>query len=203
MKLVLTMKEKENKGEIIIGTLVEYADGNIAVKGVKDGEVYEVTMKEETAERFGKCNAKDGTLVALFVVNDTVERFMFRGRFRGFVELPAKEGDEKTRIGEINVFIGRAARIFDGNRQVQVSVPVAVKDGTEWFTLAFWKGTDEAHPVDVGAKALLDLQAPEGEKKPNFWAVTYGPRKYKDKNDVERATYGVRGEDFGLVPYIE
>lgn len=184
------MKITSKKGYVILGTLKAFEDKKVTLVGV-DGNEYTLPMTEKAAENFAKCEVKPDTFFSVFVVDETVESFKFSGRYRLAVEYPSRENPEETVTGEANIFIGRAARVTELPKSVQVSVPVQKKGETEWFNLNFWKGADEGQ-IDFGAKALLELQAQEGEPKPYFWAVTGGPRKYKDKNDVERRSYSVR-----------
>lgn len=177
---------------LTIGTFEKFENNAITLNGV-DGNTYEYPMTEKSAENFGKCNVEKGTFLSVYVAEDKVENFKFKGKQRLIVERKKKESEDSYTT-EVNIFIGKAARVAELPKSVQVSIPVQKKEGTEWFALNFWKGEGE---MNLGDKALLELQAPEGEVKPNFWAITGGPRKYKDKNGNDRASYTVN--TFGVI----
>ena len=195
------MKIRSTKIEVILGTLINKEENVISVKSLgefKNGalvpseEVFELPMTEKAAENFDKCNVEEGSFISLSVVDGKVENFRFKGRYRLSVDFPKKDNPEEVTTGELNIFIGMAARVTPFEKMVQVSLPVQKKEGTDWYALNFWKGTSEENPVDLGEKALLELQVPEGEKKPVFVAITGGGRKYTDKKGIERASYSVR-----------
>lgn len=191
------MKIESKKGTLYLGTLVAY-DGN-GIK-IKDKEaLYSFPLVERAAEQLKKCHLKEGMFISLFVVDGAVENFKFNGRYSLVVERKKKDTDEiyTTRI---NVFIGVAASITKREKCVSVSMPVKTKDNTDWYSLTFFYGSDEEHPVDLGEKAELELTAVEGEHKVCFWALTGAPRKYKDKNGNDRESFTVR--NFSTFEYV-
>lgn len=191
------MKIEAKKGTLYLGTVVSYDNSKITISD--DGTQYTFPVKEKTAEQLGKCNLKEGTFISLFVVNDEVDNFKFSGRYNLAVDRTREDAGE-TYVTKINVFIGVAARVTKLEKFVSVSVPVKRKDGTDWYSLSFFNGSDEAHPIDLGEKAELELTPVEGEHKRSFWAVTGAPRKYKDKNGNDRESFAVR--DFGTFEYV-
>lgn len=183
------MKLNAKKGTLILGTVVNYDNGIIAVADEMD--TYEYPMTEKAAASFEKCNVKDGTFISVFVIDGKVDNFKFTGRYSLVTEFKKKDSDEKYTT-RVNVFIGIAARITHFEKLVQVSMPVNKKDDTEWYNLNFYYGSDNEHPLDVGEKAALELVSAENEPKKYFWALTGAPKKYTDKKGIERETYSVR-----------
>lgn len=177
------MKITTKKGAIYLGTMNNFDGEKVYITGT-DGNEYTLSLPDKLAENFAKCEVKPQTFIGFYAVDDVVESFRFTGRFRIGVE---KDVDGERKTFEQNVFIGRAARVSDFAKLVQVSLPLKKKEETEWYSLNFFKGEGE-----LGDKALLELQVPEGEAKPFFWAVTSGPRSYKDKSGTERRSYSVR-----------
>ena len=183
------MKLNSKKGTLILGYLESYTDGTIVLKD--DKETYTFPMGEKARDNFEKCNVNEGAFLSVFVVDDVIDNFKFSGKYRLLAEFKKKDSDELYTT-PVNVFIGRAARVTEFEKSVQVSMPLQIKGETEWFSLNFWKGTDENHPVDIAEKALLELVPAEGEKKPYFWAVTGAERTYKSKSGEDRSSYTVR-----------
>ena len=183
------MKLNSKKGTLILGYMESYNDGTIVLKD--DKETYSFPMGEKARENFEKCNVNEGAFLSAFVADGVIDNFKFSGKYRLLAEFKKKDSDELYTT-PVNVFIGRAARVTEFEKSVQVSMPLQIKGETEWFSLNFWKGTDENHPVDIAEKALLELVPAEGEKKPYFWAVTGAERAYKSKSGEDRTSYTVR-----------
>lgn len=191
------MKIESKKGTLYLGTIVAYNDKSIKIKD--EEAVNAFPLVERAAEQLKKCHLKEGMFISLFVVNGFVENFKFNGRYSLVVERKKKDSDEiyTTRI---NVFIGVAASVTKREKCVSVSMPVKTKDNTDWYSLTFFYGSDEEHPVDLGEKAELELTPVEGEHKVCFWALTGAPRKYKDKNGNDRESFAVR--NFSTFEYV-
>lgn len=193
------MKIKTMKGALYLGTIKEFDRKKITLE--MDGETYALILSDEIAAQLAKANEKRavvGSFVGMFEDNDAqcVTRFRFRGHFR--LQVPsAKDGESH----EENIFIGRAARINESDRVVYVSLPIDHGVGdertTEWFSLRFFKGTTDQHPVDWGEKALLELSPDEEGKKPFFWCRTGWANKYTRKDGTESVSYIVR--EFGRI----
>ena len=188
------MKLTNTKNQVIIGKVVNIEEETLVI--ADERETFELPVKKETYERLEKCSIKEGTTLLVYVSEGEVTSFMFNGRQRFIATLPKKDNPSETYNTELNVFIGRAAKISDGEKNVQVSLPVQRKDSTDGYNLNLWR--DEEN--DLASKALLELSPGEDGKKVLFWAVTGAPSKFKNKDGKERTSYSVR--EFATYEYV-
>lgn len=132
---------------------------------------------------------KDATVAIILDKEDKVAGLNFRGVFTAKAEIKKFNSDE-TYKADFAVILGRVCSYKEAEKVITFTIPVekGPKEDrkTEWYSCKIFKGSD-----DLATRAAVELVVPEGEPKPQIWAIAR--KQVKDGYESYAVT------DFGLI----